>query len=105
LDLPLTALLLCVGILGALLSAKQYERFGLHLARSRQYRNALASAFPEARILELKEQADVLNREAFPWLTKTRMGMLWVGMHGLIAILGLVLSLGILLTWFGCEAG
>jgi len=104
-DLPLTALLLCVGILGALLSAKQYERFNLHLARSRQYRNALAEAFPGARILELKDAGEAENKTAFPWLSKTRMGVLWVGMHGLVALLGFLLASGILLKWFRCGTG
>lgn len=99
-DIPLTVFLVMQGLFGALLAAKHYERFCLHRQRSNEYRDVLDALFPEAKIISLRRQADEKHNRTFPWLHKLRLNHFWVGLHLLIASVGMVLTIGIYLRWF-----
>jgi hypothetical protein len=48
-DLPLTLMLVAIGLLGALFSAKYHERFVFHMNRAREYRIFSGQEFTQRR--------------------------------------------------------
>jgi hypothetical protein len=92
-DLPLTIFLIMQGLFGALFVAKQYERFARHQRLVGKYRQALNDRFPESQIIALREQADKEHKEKYRILSdEVRLHQLWVGLHLLIALFGVVLT-------------
>lgn len=91
-DLPLTLFLIMQGLFGALFVAKQYERFARHQRLAGKYRQALNDTFPESQIIALRELADQEQARKFRILYKLRLHQLWVGLHLLIALFGVVLT-------------
>lgn len=103
-DLPLALFLVITGVFGAFFSAKQYERYNLHMQRARVYRNALAGHVPNARLLELKDEADRVSKSRFPLLSRSPLAVLWIALHLLIAVFGAVLAIGAYYKIFACVA-
>ena len=90
--LPL--LLLIVGVFGAALSNKQYERFARHQTLANTYRRALDERFPNSSLIALREEGDLAHRARYPPLAdpaKIRLFHLWMAIHVLVAIFGFVL--------------
>lgn len=90
-DIPAALFLVVIGVFGCVFSAKQYERFFVCMERARQYRLALQEAVPGSNIIELKRTADRKALERFPRLHVWRLGIFWVALHALIALLGILL--------------
>ena len=90
-DLPLAWFLLIQGMAGALFTQKQYERFWQHKERANQYREALDKAFPNAKLLLLREAAEKMNKKKFPVIRKVRLHYFWNCIHLAIAFLGAAL--------------
>jgi hypothetical protein len=103
-DLPLAAFLVLIGLFGALFSAKQYERFALHMERARSYRDALESAVPDSKLKELKTAADAASEVKFPRLGKLRLNRFWIALHLIIAGFGGLLVTGILTHELPCPS-
>jgi hypothetical protein len=99
-NLPLAILLVLVGLLGAIFSAKYHERFAMHTERARKYRDALEKLVPASDIRLLKTQADEISEKKYPRLFHLRLYKFWITLHFLVAVLGLVLAaLIIVLNW------
>jgi hypothetical protein len=59
---PLAMFVIVLGLFGAVSSAKQYERFCLHMNRASAYRNELQKRLqPAEYITELKRVADNMS--------------------------------------------
>jgi hypothetical protein len=97
-DIPMTLFIVILGLFGALLCAKHYERFEMHAERYRKYRDELEQLLPSTKIRQLKEEADKKHNRRYPRLHKVRLFWLWVGIHLGIAVFGLALSLLALLS-------
>ena len=98
-DLPLTIFLILQGMFGALFVSKQYELFAKHQNRAKTYRKALDELYPEKQILTLRKRADDEHEEKYGKLSdEVRLYKLWVCLHLLVALFGVVL------TWFVLAA-
>ena len=86
-------MLFALGVFGALLTAKQYERYTHHMERARQYRNALEKSVPGSNLEELKQSGDAIAAKAHPRLSKLKLVNFWVLLHLLSSALALVLFL------------
>lgn len=84
----LSLILILVGILGGVLTAKLYELYVEHKERARTFRKALAGRIPDARIEELKQEADFRWKAEFPWLRPLPLHALWLGPHFVTTSLG-----------------
>lgn len=99
-NLPLAVLLVPIGLLGVLFSAKYHERFDMHMERARQYRDALENLVPASNIKALKSKADAKTEKKYPRLFHLRLYKFWMGLHFLVAMLGLILTVTIVvLNW------
>jgi len=92
-DLPLDALMIALGIFGALFSAKQYERSQKHIERARGYRARLDELLPEAQILTIHAERDARAEKMFPRLSRWRLNSAWVGLHVAVIFLGVALAI------------
>jgi hypothetical protein len=95
-NLPLAVLLIPIGLLGVLFSAKYHERFDMHMERARNYRDALEKLVPASDIRALKSQADAKMEKKYPRLFHLRLYKFWMGLHFLVAALGFILTVTII---------
>lgn len=96
--IPLTVFLTLLGILGAIVSEKLYERFYLHVQRVGRMMERLDELLPNAKICHLEEIADEKHRERFPVMVRIRLHYLWTGIHVAIAIIGSAYTLCLLVA-------
>ena len=90
-DMPAAVFLIVVGILGCILSLKQYERYLVCMERARHFREELEKVVEGSNIKKIKKTADELVNDRFPRLHKSKHGYFWTCLHASIAIFGLVL--------------
>ncbi len=90
--LPLTVLLIALGIYGAVASEKLYERFGFFRARIDVVEKKLDKLRPGAELLKLWQDAHAVNAREFPRLNKLRLHHLWLVLHLGIAVTGIILT-------------
>ena len=91
-DLPLLLFVAVLGIYGALFSAKQTERAGLHYIRAQEYRRAIDRDEPDIDFLSLRKSADQTHKSRYPRLTQFELQSLWIGIHIGITVLALVVA-------------
>ena len=96
--LPLTLLLIILGLYGIVVSAKLYERTQMLVNRARKYRHRLNELLPDAQLELLKKMADEEHFKRFPVMSqKIRLSRLWLALHAIIVVLGVVYSVIILI--------
>lgn len=96
--LPLTILLIILGLYGMLASAKLYEQSIFHVQRARQLRLRLDELCPDAKLLLLRKNAEDLHKKEIPMLVrKVPLEFIWIGLHVLILILGITYTAIILI--------
>lgn len=90
-SLPLTITLIFLGVFGAVATLKLYERFKHHDSRSDNLLIRLDELLPEAQIMKRLDSAYNKHTSKYPRLSKSiRLHKLWVTLHILIAVLGIV---------------
>ena len=95
-DLPLSIMVILIGVFGAIFSSKHYERFSFHLNRFRRFRSEITKNFPELNLTQLHTEADKESNLQFPVLSRHRLNQFWVLLHILIALIGVLLSIAAL---------
>ena len=95
--LPLSILLIPLGAYGALVSAKLYERWHFSMRRARYWRKRINELYPDAQLLQLKEAADNEHKTKYNRFRRLRLNWLWLTLHILIALLGIVCSIVIII--------
>lgn len=88
--LALGATLVFLGVYGAIVSAKYYERFRMHVCRIGRMMEWLEQQCPSAELSALEQRADARHSERHPRMSKLRLHTLWQLMHWAIAGAGLV---------------
>ena len=94
-DAPVASLVILVGLFGALLSSKEYERFAFHYERFRELRRELAGLV-NLDVVTLSGRADAAHRASFSWLFERSLSRFWLGTHLIIAAIGMILLVGAL---------
>ncbi|MEU5298625.1 hypothetical protein [Streptomyces umbrinus] len=85
-----------MGIFGAVISMKYYERYSLHINYAQRLRLQLDQLEPTLRIMDEWSAARREHYARYPWLHRMRLHHLWVLFHAGIATSGLVLTILIL---------
>lgn len=98
-SLPLSILLILLGSYGMIFNAKLYERFRLHDRRADKIRNRLDELFPDAQIRVILMKSDEEQDISYPIISrKIRLYRLWIGLHSLILLQGVIYSFIIILN-------
>ena len=96
--LPLTFLLVILGIYGIFATAKLYERSQYHIQRARKLRAKLDKLYPDAQIEMLQKSAENEHRILYPRMMNVRLNIIWLSLHVLIAVLGAAYTIIILFS-------
>lgn len=91
-DIPLSVLLIILGIFGATFTLKHYERYSLCVERLRQYRKELDEQFAGNEISRLRNIADEIHKKRFPHLVKYTHHKFWIFLHIIIIAIALTLT-------------
>lgn len=91
-DLPLILFLILLGAFGAVFSAKQHERFRLHMERARAYRDELDKQLAGSPLKRLKREADAEHNGKYPRLSDLQLNRFWIALYIFVAGLGLILG-------------
>jgi len=94
--LLVTVPLVVVGLLGAVASAKFYERFRLHNRQARRITDQLAAFLPDLAVDDAYTEARTQHYAQYRFLTKIRLHHLWISLHLAIAATGFVLTVAIM---------
>lgn len=95
--LPLTILLIVLGVFGAIASEKLYERHQFHFERARVFRNQLMDLHPATQLSNQREEVSVRHAKIFPLLSKLHVHHLWLTLHMGISLAGVLLTVIILI--------
>ncbi len=95
--LPITILLMVLGIYGAISSEKLYERFQFCTNRATALRKRIDELHPNSRLIQLNKEFEAQHKKDYPRLSKIRVHYLWFSLHLTIALGGLILTIVVLL--------
>ncbi len=86
----ITSFIIILGIYGALTTRKLYERSIYHFTRSRICMNNLDSMIGEGLISTIKEESEAIVEKQFPLMSKFQNYQIWMCLHILVVIFGLI---------------
>ncbi len=80
-----------INLYGLILSLKHYERSRLHVGVAAKYRDVVseASEIGGRKINEARTASKEFHPSRFPCLSKIRAYVLWLGLHLILAVIGL----------------
>lgn len=84
----LASLITVLGLFGAVVSAKLYERFNLHVHRVGRMMRRLDELSPDATLRTLEKEADSEHKHEFPVLSGVRLHWLWLMLHIGVSLTG-----------------
>lgn len=91
--LPLTIMLIVLGAFGMLVSLKLYERFRRHIRYAFLIRKRLEELHPDTQLSTLLETTRKEQQAEFSILRSIRLYILWMALHGIILVLGIVYTI------------
>lgn len=91
LTLPLSILVVLIGLYGALAAAKYHERANYHLSQARALTQALVKSKDLPDNDPILSQYRTQHYQEYPRLSRLRLHWLWTGLHLGVAAYGLVL--------------
>ncbi len=94
--LPVALLLMGLGLYGAVISQKLYERHRFHYGRARYHRRKLDQLLPDAEIHKSMDDAEAVHKKKYKRLYRISFNQLWMSLHITIAVAGLLLTIIIL---------
>ena len=95
--LPVSLLLIVLGIYGALTSEKYSERIQLCIKRSTVFRDQIDKIQPEMNLAQIMKAYDVQHKERYPRLSRIGLRSLWLFLHLAITLGGIALTMIVLL--------
>ena len=97
--LPLSALIVVIGLYGALAVAKYHERADYHLSQARALTRVLLDAGALTESGAVLEEFRQDHYRKYPRLSRLRLNWLWTGLHLGVAAYGVVLVIVTALVW------
>jgi len=90
--LPLTLVLIALGLFGSLVTVKLYELFHYHHDKAKAWQKRLDELHPTASANNLERAAENEHLRRYPLRRKLRLYALWIVLHVVIAGVGLILT-------------
>jgi hypothetical protein len=88
---PLSVLIVIIGLYGAVSAAKYHERADYHLSQARALTRVLVEAGGLTDSTAMLEESRRAHYDGYPRLHRLRLYWLWTGLHLGIAVYGVVL--------------
>jgi hypothetical protein len=88
---PLSVLIVIIGLYGAVSAAKYHERADYHLSQARALTRVLVEAGALTDSTAMPEESRRAHYDRYPRLHRLRLYWLWTGLHLGIAVYGVVL--------------
>jgi len=85
-QLPLAVLVIALGLFGAFVSRKHYERFALHMRRASAYRRKIDELVPGVELTVTKLSADKRHNDRFKRFSRVSLSWLWSSIN--LAVMG-----------------
>src|SRR5207253_8645127 len=95
--LPLAILLILLGVYGAAVTLKLYERYNFLQTRLEHFYRHIDELHPNAKFLHVRNAAYDDHKAQFPRLAKLKVHRLWLALHIAISLSGAALIVIILL--------
>ena len=95
--LPVSLLLIVLGVYGALTAEKYHERIQLRIKRSTVFRDQIDKMQPKMNLAQIMKDYDSQHKERFPRLSKIGLRSLWLFLHLAITLGGIALTVIVLL--------
>lgn len=89
---PLSVFLVMLGLFGAMLSAKHYEKSRFHARASGHYRNQVEKRKPRTELRNIRFMAAAKHQDEKAPLRQIRLHVLWTGIHVSVVILGILMT-------------
>jgi len=99
---PLALFLIITGCFGAVFSAKHTERARLHMSIAGSYRTTLEAMLGNG-LASIRERAETKHRKEWRRMERRRLHNFFIGLHLLIAMLGLILLALIIFKGLGAA--
>ncbi|MEM9359945.1 MAG: hypothetical protein AAGB04_27485 [Pseudomonadota bacterium] len=96
-DIPMSVFLIIIGIFGAIISLKQYERTRLHLYRAEYILKQIQSV-SSMDLVAAKSYSYDSNEKRFGWLYRRKLNFLWTVLHLFISTIGAAILVQIILS-------
>lgn len=93
--LPVSVLLIMLGIYGTITTAKLYERHQFAQGRLDRWYKRIDELKPNAQFLLLRDVSDTEHKKKFP-MSKFRLHHLWIALHVAILLLGIGITIFII---------
>ncbi|MEU4389885.1 hypothetical protein [Kribbella sp. NPDC023855] len=90
--ITLSLLIAFIGLYGAVAAAKYHERAEYHLFQARALTRVLIELEALGDHSEVLADARQIHRTKYPRMNRLRLHKLWTGLHGAIAVYGVVLT-------------
>ena len=87
--LPVSALMIFLGIYGMIFTSKLYERHQFAQSRNDQWTKQIDKLKPKSNLLKLRATADREHAAQFPRMSKVRLNRLWMILHAFIMLVGI----------------
>lgn len=97
-SLPLTILLVLLGIYGIATTAKLYERSQFHILRARKLRTHLDELCANAHVEMLQKDAENEHEKRYPRLIKLHLNTIWLLLHIVVLTIGIIYTLMIMIV-------
>jgi hypothetical protein len=98
-SLAVAIFLIVLGIYGALISYKYYERFRLGMTRVGRWMEKLEELHPDANLAAIEKKADVKHNSRFPRMHRIRLYALWLCLHTAVSLAGVANAVVIYKKW------
>jgi hypothetical protein len=89
--IPLAALMIVLGLYGTITTLKLHERYSFLQARLDCFYKHIDQLHPDAQFLNLRARADEEHKKQFPFLEWIHVYWLWLLIHILISVGGIIL--------------
>ena len=95
--IPISVLMIFLGIYGIIFTSKLYERHQFAQSRIDHWTKQIDKLQPKSNLLKLRAVADKEHTAQFPRMSKIKLNRLWMILHAFIMLVGIGITVIILI--------
>jgi hypothetical protein len=91
--IPLSLLIIGLGIYGVFITSKLYERHQLAQSRSEYWLKHIDKLHPKSNVLKLRAESDKEHNKKYAWSSKLHLNSLWISLHVIFIVIGIGMTI------------